>query len=213
VQRRFLARAVRYLAGEAGVRQFLDIGTGLPTANNTHQIAQQVAPDSRIVYVDNDPLVLVHAQALLTSAPGGKTSYIEADVRDPDRILSEAAGTLDLGQPVALMMLGIMGQIDDSDEPGSIVSRLLAALPSGSYLALSDGTDTNPEMNQAIAVYNQNSASSYHLRSPEQIAAFFAGLDVVPPGVISTSRWRPDLRDAEEEPREVDSYAGVARKP
>jgi len=111
------------------------------------------------------------------------------------------------------MMLGIMGQIDDSDEPGSIVSRLLATLPSGSYLALSDGTDTNPEMNQAIAVYNQNSASSYHLRSPEQITAFFAGLDVVPPGVISTSRWRPDLRDAEEEPREVDSYAGVARKP
>ena len=213
VQRRFLARAVRYLAGEAGIRQFLDIGTGLPTANNTHQIAQQVAPESRIVYVDNDPLVLVHAQALLTSAPGGKTSYIEADVRDPDRILSEAAGTLDLGQPVALMMLGIMGQIDDSDEPGSIVSRLLAALPSGSYLALSDGTDTNPEMNQAIAVYNQNSASSYHLRSPERITAFFAGLDVVPPGVISTSRWRPDLRDAEEEPREVDSYAGVARKP
>src|SRR5689334_23475008 len=126
LQRRFLARAVRYLAGEAGIRQFLDIGTGLPTANNTHQIAQQVAPESRIVYVDNDPLVLVHAQALLTSAPGGKTSYIEADVRDPDRILSEAAGTLDLGQPVALMMLGIMGQIDDSDEPGSIVSRLLA---------------------------------------------------------------------------------------
>src|SRR5207342_3660207 len=109
LQRRFLGRAVRYLADEAGIRQFLDIGTGLPTANNTHQIAQQVAPESRIVYVDNDPLVLVHAQALLTSAPGGMTSYIEADVRDPDRILREAAGTLDLSQPVALMMLGILG--------------------------------------------------------------------------------------------------------
>ena len=213
VQRRFLARSVRYLASEAGIRQFLDIGTGLPTANNTHQIAQQLAPESRIVYVDNDPLVLVHAQALLTSAPGGVTSYIEADVRDPDRILSEAAGTLDFSQPVALMMLGILGQLDDSDEPGSIAARLLAALPSGSYLALSDGTNTNPEMNQAIAVYNQNSASSYHLRTPERIAAFFDGLEVVPPGVLSTSRWRPDIRDTEEEPREVDSYAGVGRKP
>jgi S-adenosyl methyltransferase len=213
VQRRFLGRAVRYLAGEAGVRQFLDIGTGLPTANNTHQIAQQIAPESRIVYVDNDPLVLVHAQALLTSVPGGMTNYIEADVRDPDQILRQAAGTLDLSRPVALMMLGILGQIDDSDEPGSILTRLLAELPPGSYLALVDGTDTNPELNQAIAVYNQNSASSYHLRTPERIAAFFGGLDLVPPGVVSTSRWRPDIRDAEEEPREVDSYAGVARKP
>src|SRR5947209_14188286 len=117
VQRRFLARAVRYLAGEAGIRQFLDIGTGLPTANNTHQIAQQVAPESRIVYVDNDPLVLVHAEALLTSAPGGVTSYIEADVRDPDTILRDAARTLDFSQPVALMLLGIVGQVDDADEP------------------------------------------------------------------------------------------------
>jgi hypothetical protein len=212
VQRRFLGRAVRYLAGEAGIRQFLDIGTGLPTANNTHQAAQQVAPESRIVYVDNDPLVLVHAQALLTSTPDGMTSYIEADVRDPDRILREAAHTLDFGRPVALMMLGILGQIEDSDEPGSIVSRLLAALPSGSYLALVDGTDTNPEMNQAIAVYNQNSASSYHLRSPEQIACFFDGLTLVPPGVVTTSRWRPDVVDTSSEPREVDAICGVGRK-
>ena len=212
VQRRFLARAVRYLA-DAGVIQFLDIGTGLPTANNTHQVAQQVAPRSRIVYVDNDPLVLVHAEALLTSAPDGVTSYIEADVRDPDAILRGAARTLDFSRPVALMMLGIMGQIDDSDEPGSIVAWLLDALPPGSYLALSDGTDTNPELNQAIAAYNQNSASSYHLRSPGQIAGFFAGLDLVPPGVVTTSRWRPDVRDAEEEPREIDAICGVGRKP
>jgi len=212
VQRRFLARAVRYLA-DAGVIQFLDIGTGLPTANNTHQVAQQVAPRSRIVYVDNDPLVLVHAEALLTSAPDGVTSYIEADVRDPDAILRGAARTLDFSRPVALMMLGIMGQIDDSDEPGSIVAWLLDALPPGSYLALSDGTDTNPELNQAIAVYNQNSASSYHLRSPDRIAGFFAGLDLVPPGVVTTSRWRPDVRDAEEEPKEIDAICGVGRKP
>jgi hypothetical protein len=213
VQRRFLARAVRYLAGEAGIRQFLDIGTGLPTANNTHQVAQQIAPQARIVYVDNDPLVLVHAQALLTSAPGGVTSYIEADVRDPDAIVREAARTLDFSQPVALMMLGIMGQLDDADEPGSIVARLLDALPAGSYLALSDGTDTSPEMNQAIAAYNQNSASSYHVRSPAQITGFFAGLDLVPPGVVTTSRWRPDVRDADGEPREVPSISGVGRKP
>jgi S-adenosyl methyltransferase len=213
VQRRFLARAVRYLAADAGITQFLDIGTGLPTANNTHQVAQQIAPHARIVYVDNDPLVLVHAEALLTSAPGGVTSYIEADVRDPDTILRDAAGTLDFGQPVALMMLGIMGQVDDSDQPGSIVAWLLDALPPGSYLALSDGTDTNPELNQAIAVYNQNSASSYHLRSPNRIAGFFTGLDLVPPGVVTTSRWRPDVRDAEEEPREIDAICGVGRKP
>jgi S-adenosyl methyltransferase len=213
VQRRFLARAVRYLAADAGITQFLDIGTGLPTANNTHQVAQQIAPHSRIVYVDNDPLVLVHAEALLTSAPGGVTSYIEADVRDPAAILRDAVRTLDFSRPVALMLLGIMGQIDDSDEPASIVAWLLDALPSGSYLALSDGTDTNPELNQAIAAYNQNSASSYHLRSPDRIAGFFAGLDLVPPGVVTTSRWRPDVRDAEEEPREIDAICGVGRKP
>jgi hypothetical protein len=218
LQRRFLGRAVRYLADEAGIRQFLDIGTGLPTADNTHQIAQQVAPESRIVYVDNDPLVLVHARALLTSAPGGMTSYIEADVRDTEEILGEAAGTLDFSQPIALMMLGIMGQLPDSDGPSgpsgprSIVTTLLDALPPGSYLALSDGTDTSPALNQAIAAYNQNSASSYHLRSPEQIARFFDGLTLVPPGVVTTSRWRPDLADASAEPREVDAICGVARK-
>ena len=209
LQRQFLARAVRYLAGEAGIRQFLDIGTGLPTADNTHQIAQQVAPESRIVYVDNDPLVLVHARALLTSAPGGMTSYIEADVRDTEEILGEAARTLDFSQPIALMMLGIMGQLPDSAGPRSIVTTLLDALPPGSYLALSDGTDTSPALNQAIAAYNQNSASSYHLRSPEEIARFFDGLTLVPPGVVTTSRWRPDLADASAEPREVDAICGV----
>ena len=211
-QRRFLARAVRYLAADAGIRQFLDIGTGLPTADNTHQIAQQVAPESRIVYVDNDPLVLVHARALLTSAPGGMTSYIEADVRDTGEILGEAARTLDFGQPIALMMLGIMGQLPDSAGPRPIVTALLDALPPGSYLALSDGTDTSPALNQAIAAYNQNSASSYHLRSPEEIARFFDGLILVAPGVVTTSRWRPDLADASAEPREVDAICGVGRK-
>jgi hypothetical protein len=213
VQRQFLARAVRYLAGEAGIRQFLDIGAGLPAAENTHQVAQQVAPGSRIVYVDSDPLVLVHAQALLTSAPGGATSYVEADVRDPATILHDAAPTLDLGQPVALVMLGILGQIPDSDDPGSIVTRLVDGLAPGSYLALSDGTDTSPALNQAIAVYNQESASSYHLRSPRQIAGFFEGMTLVPPGVVTTSRWRPGIHDANGAPREVDAICGIGRRP
>jgi hypothetical protein len=212
LQRRFLGRAVRYLAGEAGIRQFLDIGTGLPTADNTHQVAQEVVPESRIVYVDNDPLVLVHAEALLTSAPEGVTSYIEADVREPEKILREAAQTLDFGQPIGLMMLGILGQIPDSDEPGSIVTRLLDALPAGSYLALSDGTDTSPALNEAIAAYNQNSASSYHLRGPEQIAGFFDGLELVAPGVVTTSRWRPGPQDLREDPREVDAICAIGRK-
>jgi len=212
VQRRFLVRAVRYLAGEAGIRQFLDIGTGLPAADSTHEIAQQVAPESRIVYVDNDPLVLVHARALLTSAPGGATGYVEADVRDTEEILHEAARTLDFSQPVALMMLGILGQVPDSAGPASIVTRLLDALPPGSYLALSDGTDTSPALNEAIATYNQNSANSYHLRSPMQITRFFDGLTLVPPGVVTTSRWRPDLMDTDSPPREVDAICGVGRK-
>ena len=212
LQRRFLARAVRYLADEAGIRQFLDIGTGLPTASNTHQLAQQIAPESKIVYVDNDPLVLVNARALLTSAPGGTTSYIEADVRDTEEILSESARTLDFGQPVALLMLGILGQIPHSARPGLIVDTLMGALPPGSYLALSDGTDTSRALNQAIAAYNQNSASSYHLRSPEQIGRFFHGLTLVPPGVVTMSRWRPGVVDASSEPREVNAVCGVGRK-
>ena len=212
LQRRFLARSVRYLAGEAGIRQFLDIGTGLPTADNTHQIAQQLAPESKIVYVDNDPLVMVHARALLTSAPGGTTSFIEADVRDTEEILAEAARTLDFGQPVALIMLGILGQVPDSARPRSIVSALLDALPPGSYLAVSDGTDTSTALSQAIAVYNQNSASSYYLRSPEQLADFFDGLTPVPPGIVMTSQWRPELVDVGGEPREVDAICGVGRK-
>jgi S-adenosyl methyltransferase len=192
LQRRFLVRAVRYLAGEAGIRQFLDIGTGLPSADNTHEVAQAIAPQSRIVYADNDPMVLVHAQALLTSAPEGSTSYAEADVRDPDAILAEAARTLDLSQPVALVMLGILGQLPDADGPHALTRRYLDALPAGSYLALCDGTTTSPALNDAIAVYNQNSASSYHLRSPDQVAAFFEGLALVPPGLVPASEWQGD---------------------
>jgi hypothetical protein len=212
LQRLFLARAVNYLAREEGVRQFLDIGTGLPTADNTHEVAQRVAPESRIVYVDNDPLVLVHAQALLTSAPGGVTDYIEADVRNPEVILAGAAKTLDFDQPVALMMLGILGQLPNSDNPQAVLNALMDPLPSGSFLALSDGTDTSKSLNDAIATYNQNSASSYHLRSPEQIARFFDGLDLVEPGVVPITFWRPDPTDIGG-PEDIEAYGGIGRKP
>jgi S-adenosyl methyltransferase len=212
--RLFLFRAIGYLVVEAGVRQFLDIGTGLPTANNTHEIAQGMDPQARIVYVDNDPLVLVHARALLTSSPEGVTDYVEADVRDPDRILREAAKTLDFTQPIGLMMLGILGWIPDSDDPHGIVSRLLGALPSGSYLVIDDSVDTDPAIVEAVRALNQNpdSASSYHLRSPEQIARFFDGLELVEPGVVSTSQWRPES-SRWGEIVEVPDYAGVGRKP
>jgi S-adenosyl methyltransferase len=212
--RLFLSRAIRYLMVEAGVRQFLDIGTGLPTANNTHQIAQSMVPEARIVYVDNDPLVLVHARALLTSCPEGATDYVDADVHDPDTILREAARTLDFTQPIGLMMLGILGYVPYSDNPQAIVSRLLDPLPSGSHLVINDGTDTDPVCVEAMRAYNQNpdNATPYYLRTPGQIASFFDGLELVEPGVVSTSRWRPEP-NAWGEPAEISDYAGVARKP
>ncbi|MBO1330377.1 SAM-dependent methyltransferase [Streptomyces sp. VRA16 Mangrove soil] len=214
LQRVFLSRAVRHLAGEAGIRQFLDIGTGLPTADNTHEVAQRIAPDSRIVYVDNDPLVLVHARALLTSSPEGACAYLSEDVRNPERILAEAAKTLDFDKPVALTLLGIMGQLSDDDRPADLVATLLDALPSGSYLALSDGVDTNAALNTAVTAYNAQSANTYHLRSPAQIAAFFRGLDLVEPGVVPPSAWRPDgAATAYDIQGAVDvGVCGVARK-
>jgi O-methyltransferase involved in polyketide biosynthesis len=214
--REFLARAVRYLAGEAGIRQFLDIGTGLPTANNTHEVAQRVAPESRVVYVDNDPIVLAHARALLTSTPEGRTAYVDADLYEPDKILEAAAATLDFDRPVALMLLGIMGHIGDYDEARSIVRRLLDALPSGSYLALDDGTDVidKSAVEEAQGAYNQSGAVPYHPRSPEEIAGFFDGLELVEPGVVSCPRWRPDPADVSGGlPAELDAFGGVGRKP
>ncbi len=210
--RAFLGRAVRYLAGEAGIRQFLDIGTGLPTANNTHQVAQAIAPESRIVYVDNDPLVLVHARALLTSTPEGACDYIDADLRDIGKILAEAAKTLDFTQPVALMMLGIVGQISNSDDPESIIKRLLDALPSGSYLTLSDGVNTSETFNDAVRHYNENSANTYHPRSPEQITGFFAGLELVEPGVVLLPQWRPEASPFPDA-GEVPGMCGLGQKP
>jgi hypothetical protein len=207
-QRKFLVRAVTYLTAEAGVRQFLDIGTGLPTADNTHEVAQRLAPESRIVYVDNDPLVLVHARALLTSSPEGATDYIDSDVEDPERILHEAARTLDFGSPVALTMLGILGNVADYAQARSIVKRLVDAVPSGSYLVVADGTNTRRESVEGQRIANQ-SGHPYHLRSPEEIAGFFDGLELVEPGVVSVPHWRPET-DA---PPTAMGACGVARKP
>jgi S-adenosyl methyltransferase len=210
--RAFLARAVRYLAGEAGIRQFLDIGTGLPTANNTHQIAQAVAPESRIVYVDNDPVVLTHARTLLTSSPEGATAFIDADLRDPDRILEQAARTLDLTQPTAIMLMGILGHIADDDAAQSIVKRLVGGVRSGSYLTMNDGTDTSEQVVEAARIWNQSANPTYHLRSPDRIARFFDGLELVEPGVVSPPRWRPEPSPSGLPP-EIDSACGVGRKP
>jgi hypothetical protein len=209
--RAFLRRTVRYLAVEEGVRQFLDVGTGLPTANNTHEVAQREAPDSRIVYVDNDPLVLAHARALLTSAPEGVTNYVDADLHNPDTILAEAAKTLDLGQPTALLLLGVLGHIEDYDEARSIVRWLLNGLPSGSYLVQCDGTNTSPAYIAAIERYRDRGGVPYNLRSHEQIAGFYEGLELVEPGVVPIPRWRPEPNPFGEAP-DVDQSGGIGRK-
>jgi hypothetical protein len=220
--RHFLIRAVRHLVGAAGIRQFLDIGSGLPTENNTHEVAQRMAPESRVVYVDHDPLVLMHAQALLTRTPEGATDYVDADLLDPEAIVIAASHTLDFAQPIAIMMLGVLGHLADYDEARSIVSRLLAAVPSGSYLVVSDGTNvleqpSGPDVHEtrrarAMQRYNEASTAPYHLRTPEQIAGFFAGLELLEPGIISTPHWRPDPDSHNDQP-ELDVFCGVGRKP
>ncbi|MFI5898106.1 SAM-dependent methyltransferase [Actinoplanes sp. NPDC051513] len=210
LSRKYLARAVRYLAAEAGIRQFLDIGTGLPTADNTHEVAQRAAPDSRIVYVDNDPLVLAHARALLTSSPEGATAYVDADLRDPELILDEAGKTLDLTKPVALMLMGILGHVESDEAAKSIVDRLLAGLPSGSYLAMYDGGDTEEAVVEAARIWNISAEPKYHLRSPERIAALFDGLEIIEPGVVSVTRWKPD-EEALAAP-DIAQFAAVGRK-
>ncbi|WP_239126602.1 SAM-dependent methyltransferase [Asanoa siamensis] len=207
--RGFLERAVTFLAS-AGVRQFLDIGTGLPTANNTHQVAQAVAPSSRVVYVDNDPLVLVHARTLLTGTVEGATAYVEADLRDPARILTEATHTLDFSQPVAVTLMGILHHVTDTSEAHSILATLLAAVPPGSYLALSHATNVihGAASDEVVRQWNEVGGEPLVLRSPGEIEAFCTGLDILPPGVVSVSRWRP----TGETPPEVDEFGVVARK-
>ncbi|MEO3751999.1 SAM-dependent methyltransferase [Streptomyces sp. B6B3] len=213
--RGFLARSVRHLAGPVGIRQFLDIGAGLPAPDNVHEIAQRIAPESRVVYVDNDPLVLAHARALLVSGPKGAADYVAADLRDPEKILVAARTTLDLTRPVGLLLNGVLGHIGDDEEARSIVRRLLDGLPSGSHLAVNDGTKVvHPrESAEGVRGYNATGAVPYRLRDPEQIAGFLDGLDLVPPGVVSCSRWHPEAPREGASIPEVDAFCGVGRKP
>ncbi|MFD9325124.1 SAM-dependent methyltransferase [Streptomyces sp. NPDC060065] len=211
--REFLGRAVAYLAADCGVRQFLDIGTGLPTMDNTHQIAQRIAPESRIVYVDNDPIVLVHARSLLTGTPEGTTDYIDADVHQPDTIVQGAAAALDLDRPVAVMMLGILNFVLDTAQAQDIVRRVMAAVPSGSYLALTHPTtdaDLGGQGNiEAMAFWNKNATPPITARSRAEITAFFDGLDLITPGIVSCSQWHAEAESSAALPQ----FGAVARKP
>jgi hypothetical protein len=210
--RQFLIRVVRYLAADTGIRQFLDIGTGLPTMQNTHEVAQQVAPDSKIVYVDNDPMVLAHARALLVNTtPEGVTSYVHADYRDPELIIADAANILNLDEPVAVMFMGVLGYAAELDEARSIVARTMAAVPSGSYLVLWDGTDTGDAVVEGGEKLVESGAVPYILRSHEQIGQCFEGLTMVDPGLVPITQWRPATDVGEAEP--LDAYGAVARKP
>jgi len=212
-QREFLARAVHYLVTQAGITQFLDIGTGLPSANNTHQVAQRAAPQSRVVYVDNDPIVLAHARALLASSLEGATAYIDADLRATGTILEQAAGVLDFGQPVAVMLLGILQGIPDKEEPGAIIARLMAAVPPGSYLALSQlaGDVATDEVADGVQRYNQQVAFPVTARTHAEVSRFFAGLELLEPGVVQVHRWRP-APGITGSARDLAIYAGVGRK-
>ncbi|MFI1920945.1 MULTISPECIES: SAM-dependent methyltransferase [unclassified Streptomyces] len=213
--RLFLGRAVRHLVTEAGVRQFLDIGTGLPTADNTHEVAQRLAPDSRIVYVDNDPLVLAHARALLTSTPEGRTDYLDEDLRNVDALLENAARTLDFDAPVALMLLGVVIFVGDDEDPYGLVRRLVDRLPAGSHLVLSH-TVTSPAMpdvDEAVTFWNEHGTPKLTQRTPKDVARFFDGLELLEPGVVSCSRWRPQDIAGGAEPDEVAMFGGVARTP
>jgi hypothetical protein len=209
--RAFLGRSIRYLVEEAGIRQFLDVGTGLPTVDNTHEVAQRLAPEARVVYVDNDPLVLAHARVLLTSSKEGATDYIDASLYEPEHILATAAETLDLTRPTALILSGILGHVSDYDQARSIVGRLLAGLPSGSYLSLNEGSrGTDPDYEQAQDAYNETGAVPYFLRPVEQITGYFDGLELVEPGVVSVPLWRPE-ETASKTP--IGQHGGLGRKP
>ena len=215
--RAFLGRAVSYLTAEAGIRQFLDIGAGLPATNNVHQVAQAIAPSARVVYADNDPLVLGHARALLASAPGGRTAYIHADLRDPAAILAhpQTRAVLDFGQPVALMLVAVLHFVPDESRPAEIIATLLGALPPGSYLAASHlTTEHDPAATSAGQQTMREAGMAMQKRDSGVFASLaFRGLELVPPGVVLASEWRPSRTGPGPRPSEVNCYAGVARKP
>jgi len=212
--RRFLARAVRHLAGpDGGITQFLDIGTGIPTTPNVHEVAQDAAPESRVVYVDIDPVVLLHAQALMVSSPEGATAYVEADLRDPGKIIAAAAGTLDLRKPVAVLLLGIVHLLQDAEDPYGVVASLLGAVPGGSYLALSHpASDIHAEeAARGAHEFERLTGKVQTNRSKAEVARFFSELELVPPGVVQCNRWHPDPSD--DVSQELSNWAAVGRKP
>jgi hypothetical protein len=211
--RAFLRRVVRFLAAEAGIRQFLDIGSGLPSGENVHQVAQSAAPEARIVYVDNDPIVLLHARTLLTGTPEGAVAYLDADLREPENILREAAKTLDFGEPMAVLLLGILHNVGDEYDPHGIVRTLTRALADGSYLAIGHLTaDIYPEMTEFARALNERQLDApLVLRDHAQVASFFDGLGLLEPGVVQLSKWRP--RSEAESAEAAALWGGVARKP
>ena len=211
--RAFLTRTVRFLAGEAGIRQFLDIGTGIPTNDNTHEVAQRVAPESRIVYVDNDPIVLSHARALLTSKPEGACAYLDADLRDPDKILASAADTLDFSQPTAVMLVAVMHFVNDDAEASAIVNRLMDACTPGSFVTISHAaSDIDAEQQtEMVRRLNQSVAEKATLRDRAGVTRLFDGLELVEPGVVRVAEWRPDSQLEAASPTGL--WGGVARKP
>ena len=211
--RDFIGRTVRYLTMEAGVRQFLDIGMGLPADNNTHEVAQALAPESRIVYADNDPVVMAHARALMTSGAAGVLGYIEADLRDPGKITGGAAQTLDLSQPVAVLLMAVLHLIGDEDDPYRIVAELMDAVPPGSYLAVSQlaGDVAADEVADGVQRYNQQVAVPVAARTHAEVSRFFAGLELAEPGVVQVHRWRPAAGQLSSSDLAI--YAGVGRKP
>jgi hypothetical protein len=216
--RLFLQRVVSYLATEVGVEQFLDLGAGLPSAGNVHEVAQKIAPQSRVVYVDNDPIVLVHARALLTGTSQGATAYLQADIRNPDSIVTDpqVIRTLDLTKPVALMLVAVMHFLRDSDDPVGILRRLLEALPSGSHLVISHATSDHltPEQLAASAEANERSGVTFRLRSSQEFSRFFEGLDLIEPGITSIVNWRSELPPEDRSSVEgVSMLCGVARLP
>jgi O-methyltransferase involved in polyketide biosynthesis len=212
--RALLGRVVTYLAG-AGIRQFLDIGTGIPTENNTHQVAQRLAPEARIVYVDHDPIVLAHSHRLLTSTPEGATAYIFADLREPGAVLDKAAGTLDFSQPVAVMLFGVLHFFDPAEHPEQIIATLMGKLVPGSYLALTHlaGDVYGDQMAQTFRELNQRLNQTVVLRSQSEVAQLFDGLDLVEPGVVQLPHWRPGPTAQEQAPHPLPMWAAVGRKP
>lgn len=212
----FMQRVTRWLSGEAGIRQYLDIGTGIPTEPNLHQIAQSTAPESRVVYTDNDPIVLTHAEALLRSTPEGVTDYVQADVRDPEQILEQSRKSLDFTRPVALSLVALTHFLGDADDPYGLVTRLVDALPSGSYLVLSQLTaDFDPvAVGRGVEMYAAGGVTLAP-RTRDQIARFFEGLELVEPGLVRLTDWHPELAvdEVADEDAVISLYGAVARKP